>query len=130
MTTQTPDWKRWLERANDDLRWAHASLKEDVLHGVCFAAQQAAEKALKGYILHAGKQLRRIHDLSAILEECIEIDKSFEQLIDQSATLSGYYVEARYPDIGDFMGYTDEQAAEALQFAQEIVQFVGGKLGR
>lgn len=128
MTVQLSDWHKWIERASDDLRWADASFKEHVLHGVCFAAQQAAEKALKAYVLSHGKQPRRIHDLSAILEECIEIDKSFEQLIDQSATLSGYYVEARYPDIGDFMGYTDEQAQEALEFAKEIVRLVQEKL--
>lgn len=120
--------QRWLEKANDDLHWAKASLKEEVLHGVCFSSQQAAEKALKAFLLDNGKQLRKIHDLSALLEECIETDSGFEQLIDQAATLSGYYVEARYPDIGDFMGYTREQSEEAYRFAQEIVAFVSGKI--
>ena len=119
---------RWLDKANDDLRWAAASLKETVLHGVCFASQQAAEKALKAFLLHSGKQLRKIHDLSALLEECIEIDNDFQQLIDQAATLSGYYVESRYPDIGDFIGYTRDQSEEAFQFAKDVVAFVAEKL--
>jgi len=62
------------------------------------------------------------------LEECIEINVVFEHLVDQAATLSGYYVEARYPDIGDFMGYTRGQSEEAFKFAKEIVEFVREKL--
>jgi len=52
--------------------------------------------------------------LSGLLEECIEMDKNFEELLNQAATLAGYYVETRYPDIGEFMGYTKEQAEEGF----------------
>ena len=53
------------------------------------------------------------------------MDKDFEELLNQAATLAGYYVETRYPDIGEFMGYIQEQAHEALDFAKQIVGFVG-----
>ncbi|MCL5429363.1 MAG: HEPN domain-containing protein [Chloroflexi bacterium] len=39
--------KRWLARAEDDLDWTQASLKEGIYYSACFSAQQAAEKALK-----------------------------------------------------------------------------------
>lgn len=124
MNNQSNNWRDWLIKAKDDLRWINASLKDEIYYGACFAAQQAAEKALKAYLLFKNAIPRRIHDLSALLEDCIELDEEFEKLIDQAATLSGYYVEARYPDVGDFMGYSKEQAGEALQFAEEIVRFI------
>ncbi|MEK7111049.1 MAG: HEPN domain-containing protein [Patescibacteria group bacterium] len=127
MNNQLNNWKNWLEKAKDDLRWISASLKDNIYYGACFAAQQASEKAIKAYLLFKGKTPRRIHDLSALLEDCIELEKDFKQLIDQAATLSGYYVEARYPDVGDFMGYSKEQGNEALQFAETIVSFIISK---
>lgn len=129
MSTKPADWERWIQKARDDLRWAQASFKEDVSHGVCFSSQQAVEKALKAFLLHQGKQPRRIHDLVALLEDCIEIDPRFEQLVDAAATLSGYYVETRYPDLGDFMGYTSDQAEEAIGMARETVTFVERAVG-
>ncbi|MBI3385273.1 HEPN domain-containing protein [Candidatus Gottesmanbacteria bacterium] len=41
----------WLSKADDDLEWCRASLREKIYYGSCFVAQQAAEKALKAYLL-------------------------------------------------------------------------------
>lgn len=41
----------WFAQAEEDLLWAEASLREEVWRGACFAAQQAAEKALKAFLL-------------------------------------------------------------------------------
>ncbi|KKT75485.1 MAG: HEPN domain protein [Candidatus Nomurabacteria bacterium GW2011_GWA1_46_11] len=124
MGVRLKDWERWLQKAKEDLRWSRASLKEGIYYGVCFAAQQAAEKALKAYLLSCGQSPRRIHDLVGLLEDCIEKDKTFEGLLDQAAVLSGYYAETRYPDIGEFMGYSKAQAEEASKFAEVIINFV------
>ena len=130
MKPQTDSWKLWLDKAKDDLLWTKASLKEEILHGTCFAAQQASEKALKAYLLASGAIPLRIHDLSALLEACIEKDRDFEGLVGQAATLSAYYVEARYPDLTEFMTYSKDQATEVLNFASEIVNFVKEKITR
>lgn len=122
------NWEKWLDKARDDILWAKASSKEEIYYGACFSAQQSAEKALKAYLLFKNINPRRIHDLSGLIEECIELDKDFEKLLDQAATLAGYYIETRYPDIGEFMGYSKEQAEEAVKFAEEIVDFVAGKV--
>ena len=39
----------WLANARDEVRWCEASIAGGVWHGACFSAQQAAEKALKGF---------------------------------------------------------------------------------
>ena len=46
--------KDWLDQANRDLRQAKASLRDDFYEWACFAAQQAAEKAVKGLIQSRG----------------------------------------------------------------------------
>ncbi len=45
------DVREWLSRALDDLRWARHSIEGGFLPQACFACQQAAEKALKAYLM-------------------------------------------------------------------------------
>lgn len=119
----SPDQK-WLNYALDDLSWTEANLKEQVWYGACFTAQQTAEKALKAYLIRQGKDIRKIHDLGALLEECIKLNTSFEQLRPGCLILTAYYVQSRYPDIAEFIDFTEDKAKEAYQLAKEIVEFV------
>jgi len=128
MPNSPPPFQNWLEKAQDDVRWSEASLKDDVYHGTCFSAQQAVEKSLKAFFLAKGQVPRRIHDLVALLEDCMEVDPTFEELREACVTLTDYYVESRYPDISEFMDYTRDQAEEALKMARGAVNFVVGKL--
>lgn len=120
---------KWLANAEDDLRWCEASIAGSVWHGACFSAQQAAEKALKGFLLSRGNAVHKIHDLSAILERCRLVDRSFETIREHVLPLVDYYLQTRYPDMGDFIDYTEEKAREALVHAQAIVLFVSVKMG-
>ena len=38
------EYKLWLEKANDDLRWTRHNFESKEFAGVCFSAQQAVEK--------------------------------------------------------------------------------------
>ncbi len=86
------------------------------------------EKALKAYLIKAGKTAWRVHDLTALLEECITLDRGFEQLRDECATLTPYYTTTRYPDAAQFVEFTEHIAQEAYEFAEKIVTFVQEKL--
>jgi len=121
-------YTKWLDFASDDLSWTKANLKEKVWYGACFTAQQAGEKALKAYLISKERDIKKIHDLRAILEECIEIDQSFEHLREECATLNTYYAPTRYPDIAEFIHFTEERAEEAYIMADMIVEFVKNKL--
>ena len=55
------EYKQWLNKAEDDLLWTKNSLNGKIWYGACFSAQQAAEKALKGYLISYEKPLRKIH---------------------------------------------------------------------
>ena len=120
--------RKWLKQAADDLNWTQSNIREKIWYGACFTAQQAAEKALKAYLIYCGKSITKIHDLGALLEMCVKIDKSFEELREASASLTGYYTPTRYPDVAEFMIFSKNKAEEALELAQEILRFVEGKI--
>lgn len=128
MDNQVTPYNKWLLKAHDDLKWTEGNLKEEVWFGACFTSQQAAEKALKAYLIKQGKEPIKVHDLEVLLRRCIKIDESFQALKKQSVTLTDYYAPTRYPDINEFVDFTKEKAYEAYQFAKDIIEFVEIKL--
>jgi|SRR3989344_1085057 len=118
----------WFAKALDDLKWTEANIRESIFYGACFTAQQAVEKALKAYLLAHGKNVRKIHDISALLEECGKFDESLLHLRETLLPLVDYYVQTRYPDAGDFIGYTKEKAEDALVRAREILDGIQERL--
>lgn len=118
----------WLNKAEDDLKWTKSNLKEKVWYGACFTAHQSVEKSLKSFLLSKDKPVAKIHDLSALVERCKEVDDSFEELVDGVISISDYYINSRYPDVGDFMTYSKTNAEEAYKVAKEVFEFVNNKL--
>ena len=118
----------WLNQALDDVLWTKANLKEQIWYGACFTAQQAAEKGLKAYLIYHGKDIKKIHDLGVLLQECMNIDSEFETFEEECATLTDYYMPSRYPDISAFMHFSKENAHQACLYAEKIVKFVQHRL--
>lgn len=128
MNNQVSEYKKWILKARDDLKWTEGNLREEIWFGACFTSQQAAEKALKAYLIKEDKEPIKVHDLEVLLRRCIKINGSFQFLKIQSVTLTDYYAPTRYPDIDMFVDFTKDKAFEAYAFAKEIVQFVETKL--
>lgn len=118
----------WLNKAEDDLKWTKSNIKERVWYGACFTAHQSVEKSLKSFLLSKERPVAKIHDLSALVERCKEIDDSFEELVGGVISISDYYISSRYPDVGDFMSYSKENAEEAYDIAKDVFEFVRTKL--
>lgn len=118
----------WLNKAEDDLKWTNSNIKEKVWYGACFTAHQSVEKSLKSFLISQNKPIAKIHDLSALVERCKEIDDSFEELIEGVISISDYYINSRYPDAGDFMTYSKANAIDAYEVAKEVFKFVSNKL--
>lgn len=55
----------WVARAEEDYRLAQSALrrKQPLLYGVCFHAQQCAEKYLKALLVSRGRDFPKTHDL-------------------------------------------------------------------
>lgn len=122
------EYKLWLQKAKEDLLWTENSLEGKIFYGACFTAHQAAEKALKSFLLFHKKPLRKIHDLRALLEDCIKIDKDFETLRDSVITISPYYIETRYPLYEELASFSEKEARVAYNLATEVIEFVERKI--
>jgi len=122
------EFNTWLQKAQEDLKWTQHNLNGSIWYGACFTAQQVAEKSLKAYLLFHKIPLRKIHDLSALLEECIQINREFETLHSSVSTLASYYITTRYPVYEDLAQFSKDQAHSALQEATSIFSFVSKQI--
>ncbi len=90
----------WLAIAERDLDRVGRSLRDDDAEAAAFFLQQTVEKSLKAFLLHHGWQLRRIHDLEALLDDAVNLDSSLESFRALCQRATGYYLIDRYPLLG------------------------------
>jgi HEPN domain-containing protein len=122
--------REWITYAISDLAAAN-SLSGDrtQYRNVVYHCQQAAEKALKGYLVHNSIKFDRTHDLMVLLSDCASIDISFNgaRLINHCVNLNPFGVAIRYPGSVIKADYT--AVKKSLNSAARIVEFVCIKLG-
>ena len=89
----------WLTHAESDLNMAKlAEGREEILpEQVCFHAQQAVEKALKGVLLDRKIEFPLIHDIEALVDIAKQGGVSLPPEMENAGSLTPYAVEARYP---------------------------------
>lgn len=120
--------KGWLNMAEEDLLWAKASFEDKILRGACFAAQQAAEKALKAFLVSKGITTPKIHDLVTLNHQCLNKNAQFQELEESCNILSPYYLSTRYPDVAQFEEFSEKQTQDVITQAGKVVNFVKNKL--
>lgn len=84
--------------------------------GVCFHAQQCAEKYLKAVLEEQEIEVPKIHDLVVLLDRTGEWGQNLGQARSALARLSTFGVATRYPG----MDADKEAAREALETAEEV----------
>jgi len=121
--------RRWLRFAREDLEAAETLLDEErcVPRHVCWLAQQAAEKALKGALASQQIQFPFRHDLDA-LRNLLPGDWTVKQQQPDLAELTEWAVEGRYP--GDWPDATVEDAQRAAAQARTVHECVIEDLAR
>src|SRR3990170_3235095 len=85
----------WLAQAERDLRHAEGSRKAEEHEWACFAAQQAAEKAVKALHLARGQEAWG-HVVARLLGELPVAPP--RDLIEKAKVLDNLYVPTRYPN--------------------------------
>lgn len=121
---KNPLVKEWFARGKADLEVAGITLRESQHYAlVCFLAQQAAEKYLKGYLTVKNKKFRKTHFIAELIEIAVKSDKSFADLFMNAQHLDGYYIDTRYP-VDWSRTYSEKDAQSALEDAREIIVFV------
>lgn len=120
--------KNWLDKADEDLAFAKASLQEDLefYPQICFYLHQSVEKYLKAYIIAKGLNLKRIHDLTQLVQACTENDREFNRFYETAELLNPFYIGTRYPDF--VISINKSIAEKALHTTEEIANFIQSKL--
>lgn len=121
----------WKRQSDHDFQHAQTSLARGEWDWACYAAMQAAEKALKAGLLSVGNAEIWGHNLSALLARLAEIAGSDAPtpLLNQAKLLSQYNVLARYP-MGDMDAapvdlLLEDQALTAIAAAKAMRDWVG-----
>jgi len=121
----------WFRQALRDLEHARKSIDLGDYEWACFAAQQAAGKAVKALYQHLGVEVWS-HPVARMLENLPEGLKPPRDLVDKARELDRHYIPTRYPNFhpeGAPMDYYTRQDAErAVRYAEEVVEFVRSKI--
>jgi HEPN domain-containing protein len=122
------DGRRWLEQASEDLKWAKDLAKRGGYHIACFLSQQVGEKALKAFLYAQGEEIVIGHSVDRLCHQAARYDREFEEKVMVWSILDGFYVATRYPNgLPDSIPakvYTKYAALQAVEMAEEIVEFV------
>jgi HEPN domain-containing protein len=122
------DYKTWIDRAKSSLAISKIKLDENILYeDLCFQAQQAAEKAIKGLLVFYHVEPEKTHNLVSLIKELsnkIEIPEE----INETAILNDYAVQTRYP--GGYTPVGEEEYNNATTVAEKCVKWIDKKIKR
>lgn len=118
----------WFRQAKRNLDQAKDSATAGRHEWSCFAAQQAAEMAVKALHLRLGQEAWG-HVVRRLLEELPAQVRVPPEMLDRARALDTYYLPTRYPN-GHVAGapgehYGPMQSKEAIDHAGAIVEFCG-----
>jgi len=110
----------WLSKAADDLRGARIDLDANppFIEDALFHCQQAAEKALKGFLTAHDTPFKKTHDLDELGRHCLEFDSKLADALQPAVPLTVFAWEFRYP--GDSQVPSIKEARESLAIATAL----------
>ena len=115
----------WLTKALHDLETARlVSSREDLLETAIYHCQQAAEKAVKGFLVFHGIAFQKTHDIAELLDNASAIDPSLVQLDEDALMLNPLATKFRYPSNAWDDQPTAGEFAAALAACQRIYDFI------
>ena len=120
---------RWLAQAGADVEAAAYLVTGGHFNVACFLAQQAAEKALKGFLFYRGAAEVWGHSAAELCEKCAGTEPAFRELVGPAALLDKYYIPTRYPNglPGGIPkdAFDKVEAERALDIARRVVDTAG-----
>jgi len=121
---RTEELRQWFTIAEEDLGIAKhlaAMYRPTPIERICNLCQQSAEKDLKGYLFFNEVEFPKTHNLIDLLDMCAQIQSDFENFVRKCQFLTNFAVLPRYPNE---LQITEEDAKNAIRFAEEIKEFV------
>lgn len=116
----------WLSKASSDLRTVMilARTQDAPLDTAVYHCQQAAEKALKGYLAYVDQPVHRTHDVEDLVQKAIGVDATFAALLADATIVKPYATGFRYPSIDLPLEPELADLDEAFVAARRIYDFV------
>ena len=116
----------WLTKAAHDLQTARivSETSDGPLDTAIYHCQQAAEKALKGWLTWRGGAAVKTHDLIRLIAEAADSTPDFAQFEEAAEILTPYVSAFRYPGLTDDAVPSREEFDATLKHAQTIYDFV------
>jgi len=123
-----PETKSWFIKAANDLRAAahEFSAEPPLLGDIVFHCQQAAEKAMQGFLTWHDCPLRKTHSLEEIGGQCLEIDQTLKPLVDRAVPLTDYAWKFCYPGEPEEPSLSESQ--DAFTLAREVYEAILNRL--
>jgi len=126
------DHQLWIHQAEQDLLQAIDSFKAGRYDWAAYAAQQSAEKNLKGVLILSGIKFDYTHQLAILAKQIGEASIPVAELPveDDLLFLAEQNQLARYPmnDLAPRDAITESRAKRAIEVAQRVALFVGNLL--
>lgn len=116
----------WLRIAEKDLGRVEQLLNEHDPELSGFCLQQAVEKFLKAFLLSRGWQLRRIHNLEALLDDAITYDASLENFRSACQKIAAFYFVERYPFVME-TDITEKDVRDSLKQVKGLIEKLRAK---
>ncbi len=118
--------KAWMVKAWRDLETARRAVagRPPFYDVGVYHCQQAAEKAVKAFLVRHGKAHEKTHDIEVLVDLAGEIEPGFRQLADAADLLTPYATRFRYPNATFAVEPHPAEFDEALQQAHIIHDFV------
>ena len=116
--------KIWFEFGNNDLATAKILFKNKAYETTILHCHQALEKHLKGGIVAQGGEVKKTHDLPALLQATgLEFPSSLLTAIED---LNAYYQPSRYPDTAmvSSLRFDRKTAATFLKTTEAVIKWL------
>ena len=117
-------FEEWLLKAEHDLLSAQAlsAEKHNLYDTAVYHTQQAAEKALKAFLVAHNKEIPKTHNVRLLLTQCCLIQDNLELLAQNVITVAPYDTLYRYP--ADSLSPSLQQTQAAIISASEILKTI------
>jgi HEPN domain-containing protein len=120
--------RSWLKKAAGDLRGADIDLAASppFIEDMLFHCQQAAEKAMKGFLTAHDRIFRKTHDLDELASACEAVYPTLKEALNPARDLTVFAWEFRYP--GEAEAPSLEEARKFRAMAGEVYQSILARL--
>ena len=115
-------YESWIDRAKSSLEISKITINGNIYYeDLCYQAQQAVEKGLKGFLIYYGVEPEFTHNIGLLLES-LENFTEIPESIKETISLTKYAVITKYP--GEYDEITKEQHEESVKIASECLKWI------